>query len=80
MFFDVALERAQFLDDYLASQGKPMGSLHGMPVNIKDSFNLKGTASKIGYVSFISHGPANLSTSYSAPEQSSTSRPTSPKP
>ncbi|ETI20590.1 hypothetical protein G647_08628 [Cladophialophora carrionii CBS 160.54] len=58
MFFDKALERAKYLDEYLEKEGKPMGPLHGMPISIKDSFNLKGTYSTIGYVSFISRPAA----------------------
>ncbi|KAL1863254.1 hypothetical protein Plec18170_000086 [Paecilomyces lecythidis] len=32
MFFDVAVERAKFLDDYLEKEGKPIGPLHGLPI------------------------------------------------
>jgi len=35
IFFDKALERAKSLDDHLAKHGKPMGSLHGLPISLK---------------------------------------------
>jgi Asp-tRNAAsn/Glu-tRNAGln amidotransferase A subunit and related amidases len=35
MFFDVAIDRAKYLDDYLAKEGKPIGPLHGLPISIK---------------------------------------------
>ncbi|KAL2428444.1 Amidase [Exophiala dermatitidis] len=59
MFFDVALERAKYLDDYLRREKKPLGPLHGLPISLKDSFNVKGIHSTIGYVSFINRPPAD---------------------
>ncbi|KIW14421.1 hypothetical protein PV08_07204 [Exophiala spinifera] len=59
MFFDKALERAKYLDEYLQKEGKPMGPLHGMPISLKDSFNLKGIHATIGYVSFIERPAAD---------------------
>ncbi|OOF94627.1 hypothetical protein ASPCADRAFT_397432 [Aspergillus carbonarius ITEM 5010] len=53
----VALDRARFLDTYLAREGKPIGPLHGLPISIKDSFCVKGVQSTIGYVSFLNHPP-----------------------
>ncbi|KAF5097921.1 hypothetical protein D0Z00_002218 [Geotrichum galactomycetum] len=38
----MALERAQFLDDYLAKNGKTIGPLHGLPFSLKDHIALKG--------------------------------------
>jgi amidase len=35
MFFDEALERAKYLDERLAKDGKPVGPLHGLPVSVK---------------------------------------------
>jgi len=32
--------------------------LHGLPVSLKDSFNVKGINTTIGFVSFLDHGPA----------------------
>ncbi|KUJ08532.1 amidase [Mollisia scopiformis] len=56
--FDEALERAKYCDDYLAKEGKPLGPLHGLPISLKDSFNVKGFKSTIGYVSFIANEPS----------------------
>ncbi|RAL07391.1 general amidase GmdB [Aspergillus homomorphus CBS 101889] len=57
-FFDRALERARYLDDYLRREGRVVGPLHGLPVSLKDSFRVKGVDTSVGYVSFLSHGPA----------------------
>lgn len=46
--FNSALKRAEFLDSYLERTGKPFGPLHGIPVTIKDMFNVKGVDSSIG--------------------------------
>jgi amidase len=56
--FDVALARARECDAYLARESKPMGPLHGLPISLKDSFNVKGCQATIGYVSFIVRPPA----------------------
>ncbi|KAF2264251.1 amidase [Lojkania enalia] len=58
IFFEEALSRARQCDDYLAKEGNPIGPLHGLPISLKDSFNVKGTQTTIGYVSFLSHPPA----------------------
>lgn len=58
IMFDEALERAKECDSYLATNGTPMGPVHGLPISLKDSFNVKGTQTTIGYVSFIAHPPA----------------------
>ncbi|TKA72205.1 hypothetical protein B0A55_06968 [Friedmanniomyces simplex] len=57
-FFDQAIDRAKNCDEYLATNKKPLGPLHGLPISIKDSFNVQGIPSTIGYVSFLDHGPA----------------------
>jgi Asp-tRNA(Asn)/Glu-tRNA(Gln) amidotransferase A subunit family amidase len=46
--FISALHRAKFLDSYLADHGKPFGPLHGLPVSMKDTFNIAGVDSSIG--------------------------------
>lgn len=53
MFFDQALERAKEVDAYFAKNKKPMGALHGLPISLKDSFNVIGVTSTIGYVEFL---------------------------
>lgn len=57
-FFDQGIERARQLDEYLAQSGQPVGPLHGLPISVKDSFNIKGISSTIGFVSFIDNPPA----------------------
>lgn len=52
-FFDEAIERAKFLDEYLAKEKKPLGPLHGLPISIKDSFNYIGQETTLGFVSFV---------------------------
>lgn len=46
------MERAKALDQ-LKAEGKPLGPLHGLPVSIKDGFQIAGTEATIGYVSFL---------------------------
>ncbi|GAB1216663.1 hypothetical protein ATERTT37_005881 [Aspergillus terreus] len=57
-FFDRALERARYLDDYLKREKKVVGPLHGLPISVKDSFCLEGIQTTIGYVSFLKNPPA----------------------
>lgn len=37
----MALQRAKYLDDYLAENGKTVGPLHGLPISLKDQFRIK---------------------------------------
>lgn len=53
--FDEALERAKYCDEYLASKKKVLGPFHGLPVSVKDSFNIKGIQATIGFISFLDH-------------------------
>ncbi|KAL5362189.1 alpha-glucosidase [Aspergillus floccosus] len=46
--FDRAIQRAKFLDQHLQQAGTPVGPLHGLPVTVKDSFNIKGVDSTTG--------------------------------
>lgn len=54
-FFPQALVRAAELDQHLASTGTVVGPLHGLPISIKDSFNVAGIATTLGIVSFLDH-------------------------
>jgi Asp-tRNA(Asn)/Glu-tRNA(Gln) amidotransferase A subunit family amidase len=49
--FDSALARARELDTFLVSNGKPVGPLHGLPITVKDSFNIIGVDSSLGLAS-----------------------------
>ncbi|THH06326.1 hypothetical protein EW145_g4166 [Phellinidium pouzarii] len=53
IFVERALARAAECDNYLKTQGKPMGALHGLPVSLKDQICLKGLETTMGYVSWI---------------------------
>ncbi|KAL6703948.1 hypothetical protein ACN47E_008886 [Coniothyrium glycines] len=48
IFFDDALQRAAQLDEHLASGKPPLGPLHGIPISLKDTFNVRGYDSTIG--------------------------------
>ncbi|KAJ4127012.1 hypothetical protein NW768_008633 [Fusarium equiseti] len=53
IFFDQALERAKYLDDYFAKHNKPLGPLHGLPISLKDQFHVKGVDTTMGYIGWI---------------------------
>lgn len=53
IFFDRALVKAQELDEYLARTGKTVGPLHGLPVSIKDRFDVEGYDTTIGMFSTL---------------------------
>ncbi|RDW58558.1 uncharacterized protein DSM5745_11249 [Aspergillus mulundensis] len=53
IFFDRAIERAKELDRLFAVTGKLVGPLHGIPISLKDSYNVAGVQSTLGYVSFL---------------------------
>ncbi|KAI4747076.1 acetamidase [Aureobasidium sp. EXF-12298] len=59
--FPEALERAKALDDHLAKTGKPVGPLHGLPISLKDNFNIIGKDSTIGFVAWVDQ-PATYNT------------------
>ncbi|KAF7190849.1 putative amidase [Pseudocercospora fuligena] len=50
-FQDEAIERAKQLDEYLATHGKTVGPLHGVPVSVKEHMALAGHFSAYGYLS-----------------------------
>ncbi|KAI0367051.1 amidase signature enzyme [Pilatotrama ljubarskyi] len=51
VFFAEARARAKALDDEFARTGKICGPLHGVPVSFKDTFDVKGYDSTIGFSS-----------------------------
>ena len=61
LMFDYGEKRATFLDTYLKTNGKPYGPLHGLPISLKDSFNIPGYDSTLGYTSEIGNKPKNKS-------------------
>jgi amidase len=50
VLFDDAIKRAQILDKYYEVNGKVIGPLHGIPITLKDQFNVKGVDTTLGYV------------------------------
>ncbi|KAL4879711.1 amidase signature domain-containing protein [Aspergillus karnatakaensis] len=53
ILYDEGLERARYLDEYLERTGKTIGSLHGIPISLKDLFAVKGVHATAGLVSWI---------------------------
>ncbi|CAH0027284.1 unnamed protein product [Clonostachys rhizophaga] len=49
-FYEDGLEQAKQLDDLLEAGGSPKGPLHGIPVALKDTFDLQGRATTRGFV------------------------------
>ncbi|CAL00523.1 uncharacterized protein An16g07500 [Aspergillus niger] len=62
IFFDRALARAKELDDILEKTGKVTGPLHGLPVSIKDRFDVEGYDTTVGWVGLVGK-PAQSSSS-----------------
>ncbi|OAL55606.1 amidase [Pyrenochaeta sp. DS3sAY3a] len=56
--FEGALERARECDEFLRREGRGVGALHGLPVSLKDSFNVKGVQATIGYTAYLSRPPS----------------------
>ncbi|KAF5561441.1 general amidase [Fusarium phyllophilum] len=48
--FENALERAKYLDEYFQKHQQLIGPLHGIPVSVKDQFNIAGVDTTLGYV------------------------------
>ena len=57
IFFDRALARAKELDEYFERTGRPSGPLHGLPISVKDSFDIEGLDSSIG-IAALANKPA----------------------
>ncbi|TQV94435.1 amidase [Cordyceps javanica] len=53
IFFHEALTRARELDEMLATTGgRPVGPLHGVPVSVKDHYNVRGHPTTAGYIAY----------------------------
>ena len=48
-----AEQRAKALDESFLRTGQTAGPLHGLPVSLKDRFNIEGLESACGYVSWL---------------------------
>lgn len=53
IFFAQAFAKAQELDDIYAKTRKPTGALFGVPISLKDQFEIKGTECNMGIASWI---------------------------
>ncbi|KAJ5295132.1 hypothetical protein N7508_009953 [Penicillium antarcticum] len=57
--FSEALVRAKDLDTHIKTTGKPVGLLHGVPISLKETFNIKGVPTSLGFTSFLDHEPVS---------------------
>ncbi|KAK4702147.1 amidase, partial [Phenoliferia sp. Uapishka_3] len=55
VLFDSAMKRARELDKHLLRTGRVIGPLHGLPISLKEQFNIAGVESTMGFVSRIGH-------------------------
>ncbi|KAJ4322436.1 hypothetical protein N0V94_002424 [Neodidymelliopsis sp. IMI 364377] len=53
IFFEDGIKRAAELDTYIKEHGRPIGPLHGLPISLKDSINVKGVDTTNGFVGLI---------------------------
>ncbi|KAE8354146.1 amidase signature domain-containing protein [Aspergillus coremiiformis] len=53
IFFDEAIAQAKQLDEHLKKTGKPKGPFHGLPISLKDNFNIIGKDSCVGFTSLV---------------------------
>jgi amidase len=52
ILFDDAIARAKELDAHFDRTGQPFGPLHGLPISLKDTFQIKGYDSSLGVAAF----------------------------
>lgn len=48
IFFDRALSRARELDEHLEITGEVLGPFHGIPISVKDRFDIQGLDTTVG--------------------------------
>lgn len=53
LLLERAQARAQYLDEYIATHGKPIGPLHGMPISVKEHVSMAGLDCNAGFVSWV---------------------------
>lgn len=52
--FTEAYDRARYLDEYYQTNGeKTVGPWHGVPISLKDQFNIKGKETAMGYIGYL---------------------------
>ncbi|KAI5365539.1 putative amidase [Septoria linicola] len=52
IMFDDAIKRAKELDTHFEKTGKVTGPLHGLPISLKDNFDVTGYTSSVGFCSW----------------------------
>ncbi|USW55021.1 Putative amidase [Septoria linicola] len=52
-----ALQRAEYLDSYIAEHGKPIGPLHGLPISVKEMVGMQGLDLNSAFVSWAGREP-----------------------
>ncbi|KAM9932215.1 hypothetical protein OXX80_008149 [Metschnikowia pulcherrima] len=52
VFFDAAINQAEEMDLFQKESGTTLGPLHGLPIAMKDNFNIKGEATTVGIVNW----------------------------
>lgn len=53
IFFGEAVSIARSLDEHLQNTGRLVGPLHGLPISLKDNFNVIGKDSTVGFASLV---------------------------
>lgn len=53
--FEDAIARAKAIDAEYASSGKPAGPLHGLPISLKDNFNVAGVDTTVGFIAWANN-------------------------
>jgi amidase len=53
MPFEESIATAKALDEHLEKTGQTVGPLHGLPISIKDQFDIKGLDSAIGMTTLL---------------------------
>lgn len=53
VWFEEALQRARELDAYYQSHGTVIGPFHGLPISVKNQFNVKDKEVYTGFVDWV---------------------------
>ncbi|OQD88778.1 hypothetical protein PENANT_c003G08381 [Penicillium antarcticum] len=62
IFFEKAIQKARQLDEILVRTGEVVGPLHGVPVSVKDRFDVEGVDTTVGWVG-LTNKPAQSNSS-----------------
>ena len=58
ILFESALTDAAALDAHFKTHGKPIGPLHGLPISLKDSVDVAGVGTALGFTGWTTGPPA----------------------